>query len=134
MFDSNNLRIFNRVGTPNHSRDHDQAQKQIASYGATTLDDADGVFGQLIRYEPNSENTISLSGKRPNVFRNGRYINIGPSGAIFSNNYLNQADRAAQLTALRSTMQGRAYPDKTGDLFKASVRVDEIAQASKLAG
>lgn len=134
LFDSNNLRIFNRVGTPNHSRDHDQAQKQIASYGATTVDDADGVFGQLIRYEPNSENTISLSGRRPNVFRNGRYINIGPSGAIFSNNYLGQLDRNAQLNTLRSTLQTRSYPDRTADLFKSSVRVDEIAQASKLGG
>ena len=69
LYDSTNLRIFNRVGTPRHSRDHDQAQKQIASYGSTTFDDADGVFGQLIRFEPNSENTISLSGRRPNVFR-----------------------------------------------------------------
>ncbi len=134
LYDSNNLRIFNRVGTPKHSRDHDQAQKQIASYGSTTNEDADGVFGQLIRYEPNSENTISLSGRRPNVFRNGRYINIGPSGAIFSNNYLSQTDRTAQLNALRTMMRNRTYPDRTADLFKAAIRVDEIAQASKTAG
>lgn len=134
LYDSNNLRIFNRVGTSNHSRDHDQAQKQIASYGSTTVDDADGVFGQLIRYEPNSENTISLSGKRPNVFRGGRYINIGPSGAIFSNNYLSTLDRNSHLNALRSMMQSRTYPDRTADLFKAAIRVDDIAQASKTGG
>lgn len=113
LYDSNNLRIFNRVGTPKHSRDHDQAQKQMASYANTTIDDADGVYGQLIRYESSSESTISLSGRRPNVFRGGRYINIGPSGAIFSNSFLSQKDRDATLGALRSIMATRSYPDRT---------------------
>jgi uncharacterized protein (DUF1501 family) len=134
LYDSGNLRIFNRVGTASHSRDHDQAQKKIASYGSTTLSDADGVFGHIIGTEPNSENTISLSGKRPNVYRGGRYINIGPSGAIFSNNYLGTNDRNAHLNALRGIVRTRAYPDATADLFKAAAKVDEIAQASKSAG
>lgn len=134
LYDSNNLRIFNRVGTTNHSRDHDQAQKKITSFESTTLSNVDGFFGRLITTEPLSENTISLSGKRPNVYRGGRYINIGPSGAIFSNNYLSTNDRNAHLDALRNIIRTRSYPDNTADLFRAAARVDEIAQASKSAG
>ena len=106
----------------------------MASYLSTTDDEADGVFGQLVRYEPSSESTISLTGKRPNVFRGGRYINIGPSGAVFSNWYLGDTDRAAHFTALRSMMRARAYPDRSADLFKAAIRVDEIASISKSTG
>ncbi|MDQ1343806.1 MAG: hypothetical protein QG650_526 [Patescibacteria group bacterium] len=69
LWDSNNLRIFNRVGTTKHSRDHDAAAKQIASYGNTTIPDADGVFGQLVKTAGNSIDTISLGNRRPNVFR-----------------------------------------------------------------
>ncbi len=85
LYDSNNLRVFNRVGTNRHSRSHDEAQRQIASYASTTEEEAEGVFGQLIRSEPSSDATISLTGRRPNVFRGGRYINIGPSGAVLTN-------------------------------------------------
>ena len=44
LYDSNNLRIFNRVGTFKHSRDHDAAQKQGTSYENTTLSEDDGAF------------------------------------------------------------------------------------------
>lgn len=76
LWDSNNLRIFNRVGTTKHSRDHDAAAKQIASYNDTTESDADGVFGRIVKNGGNSIDVISLGNRRPNVFRSGRYANI----------------------------------------------------------
>ncbi len=36
--------------------------------------------------------------------------------------------------ALRTIMQARTYPERTGDLFKAAIRVDEIARLSKNGG
>lgn len=59
LYDSENLRIFNRVGTTNHSRDHDAAQKQIASYSNITDMEADGVFGHLVKNANNSIDVIS---------------------------------------------------------------------------
>lgn len=76
LWDSNNLRIFNRVGTTKHSRDHDAAAKQIASYNNTTDADADGVFGRIVKNGGNSIDVISLGNRRPNAFRSGRYANI----------------------------------------------------------
>lgn len=119
LFDSNNLRIFNRVGTPKHSRDHDAAQKQITSYGDTTLSDADGVFGQMIRNHSDDMDTISLTGRRPNVFRNGRYVNIGPSGAIFSHpRGAASLEGVQELSTVRSILAARSYPGSVAGLFK----------------
>ena len=44
LLDSGYLKIFNRVGTPMHSQDHDAAARQIASYGSTTSNTALGLF------------------------------------------------------------------------------------------
>ena len=119
LYDSNNLRIFNRVGTPEHSRDHDAAQKQIASYDSTTFADADGVFGHMIKSHPEDMDTISLTGRRPNVFRNGRYVNIGPSGAIFAHpRGANSLEGIQELSTVRSILNTRIYPASTAGLFK----------------
>lgn len=134
LWDSNNLRIFNRVGTTDHSRDHDAAAKQIASYGNTTLSDADGVFGRLVKDAGNSIDTISLGNRRPNVYRSGRYANIGPSGAILSNGYVSQAEAAAELNVIRDIAGSRAYPGSAGDLFQGAIRIDQVATQSKAAG
>ena len=61
LYDSDNLRIFNRVGTFQHSRDHDAAQKQSTSYSSTTLYEDDGAFGHIVKTEAEGTNTISLS-------------------------------------------------------------------------
>ncbi len=44
LYDAGYLTIFNRVGTPKHSQDHDAAAKQMASYDNTTAATALGVF------------------------------------------------------------------------------------------
>lgn len=37
VYDAGYLRIFNRVGTPEHSRDHNQAQNQSTSFDNTVM-------------------------------------------------------------------------------------------------
>lgn len=114
LYDSNNLRIFNRVGTFRHSRDHDAAQKQSTSYSNTTDSEDDGVFGHIIKSEAERSNTISLSGKRPNIFRNGNYINIGPSGAQFTNYApIATIEKTNQLNLFRDVFATRSYPGDT---------------------
>lgn len=134
LWDSGNLRIFNRVGTTNHSRDHDAAAKQIASYNNTTVADADGVIGELVKTAASSTDAISLGNRRPNVFRSGRYANIGPSGAILSNGYVSQAEATAELNAIRDIAGGRTYPDSAGDVFQGAIRIDQVATQSKASG
>ncbi len=43
-------------------------------------------------------------------------------------------DRTAHFTAMKGTLTNRAYPDRSADLFKAAVRVDEIARVSQASG
>ncbi len=69
LYDNGSLKLFNRVGAPSHSQDHDKAAKQISSYGSTTLGTAHGVFGELIQREFDSMHTISLGAKYPGVYR-----------------------------------------------------------------
>ncbi len=134
LFDSGNLKIFNRVGTTKHSRDHDAAAKQIASYSNVTDAEADGVFGRLVKDSGNSTDAISLGNRRPNAFRSGRYANIGPSGAILSNPYVSTAERDAELTAVRDIANSRSYPGSVADLFKTAIGIDQIAAQSKASG
>lgn len=131
LYDSNNLRIFNRVGTPKHSRDHDAAAKQITSYSNTTLSEDDGAFGHIIKTEIEGSNTISLSGRRPNIFRNGNYINIGPSGAVFTNYApIVTAEKTSQLNLFRDVFASRTYPGNTNNVFKNAAKIDEVATIS----
>lgn len=131
LYDSNNLRIFNRVGTFQHSRDHDAAQKQSTSYSNTTLYEDDGAFGHIIKSESDGSNTISLSGKRPNIFRNGNYINIGPSGAIFTNHApIATAEKTNQLNLFRDVFATRSYPGTSHNVFRNAAKIDQVATAS----
>lgn len=135
LYDSNNLRIFNRVGTFQHSRDHDAAQKQITSYSNTTVYEDDGAFGHIIKTEADSSNTISLSGKKPNIFRGGNYMNIGPSGAVFTNYApIATTEKTSQLNLFRDVFANRSYPGKTNEVFKNAARIDEVALASVTRG
>lgn len=63
------MKFFNRVGTLRHSQDHSAASYQMSSYGNTTDERADGIFGHLIARETSSLNTISLGARLPNVYR-----------------------------------------------------------------
>ena len=131
LYDSNNLRIFNRVGTFQHSRDHDAAQKQSTSYSSTTTYEDDGVFGHIVKTEAEGSNTISLSGKRPNIFRNGNFINIGPSGSVFTNYApIANAEKTSQLNLFRDVFASRTYPGKAGDVFRNAAKIDQVATTS----
>lgn len=131
LYDSNNLRIFNRVGTFKHSRDHDAAQKQSTSYSSTTLYEDDGVFGHIVKAEAEGSNVISLSGKRPNIFRNGNFINIGPSGAVFTNySPISTPEKTSQLNLFRDVFATRTYPGESSGVFKNAARIDEVATTS----
>lgn len=131
MYDSNNLRIFNRVGTIKHSRDHDAAQKQSTSYSNITAYEDDGAFGHIIKTEAEGSNTISLSGKRPNIFRNGNYINIGPSGAQFTDYApIANTEKTSQLNLFRDVFANRTYPGTSGGVFKNAAKIDEVATTS----
>lgn len=131
LYDSNNLRIFNRVGTFQHSRDHDAAQKQSTSYSSTTTYEDDGVFGHIVKTEAEGSNTISLSGKRPNIFRNGNFINIGPSGSVFTNYApIANAEKTSQLNLFRDVFASRTYPGAAGDVFRNAAKIDQVATTS----
>lgn len=95
----------------------------------------DGAFGHLIKTEAESSNTISLSGRKPNIFRNGNFMNIGPSGAIFTNYApIATTEKTSQLNLFRDVFANRSYPGKTNEVFKNAAKIDEVAVASVARG
>jgi len=96
-----------------------------------TLSEDDGAFGHIIKTEMEQSNTISLSGKRPNIFRNGNYINIGPSGATFTNYApIATTEKINQLNLFRDVFASRTYPGTTHGVFKNAAKIDEVAAIS----
>lgn len=81
--------------------------------------------------ETDGSNTISLSGKRPNIFRNGNFINIGPSGAVFTNYApIANTEKTSQLNLFRDVFATRSYPSTTYGVFKNAAKIDEVATTS----
>ncbi len=61
LLDQGYLKIFDRVGTPLHSRNHDEAQQKMASIDNTARNAAGiGIIGELTAYEPDALNTVVL--------------------------------------------------------------------------
>lgn len=68
QFDNGNLKIFNRVGTSLHSRDHDQAQRQMVSID-NTVTGGKGILGALSEFDPDSSNIYVMGNKQPNILQ-----------------------------------------------------------------
>ncbi|MBP9779822.1 DUF1800 family protein, partial [Candidatus Gracilibacteria bacterium] len=131
LFDAGYLKIFNRVGAYEHSQDHDAAAKQISSYSNTTDATDEGLFGHLVRKEFESSHTISLGAKLPNIYRGGRYMNLG--GNVILNNPLNNS-MSSHMTLLSQLVQLRQFPGNTRSLFQDAGRISDIAKLSLAQG
>jgi uncharacterized protein (DUF1501 family) len=129
LYDQWYLKIFNRVWAYRHSNDHDAAAKQISSYDNTTALSAEWAFGHMVKEEFESSHTISLGSKLPNIYRAGRFVNLGWSVIL-----VNPLDQSGQLKAHMDAMQNitlsRSYPSNTRNLFKDAGRISEIAKMS----
>ncbi len=136
LFDAGDLRIMNRVGAPNHSRAHDAAARQIASKYASQSVNTPWVIGDIIRHEPDVLKNIVLSGAKPRVYQDGRFLSIWGNSALYKNNFWpqNTLDRTYQIETMKNIVSQRPYPWTLQDLFTNSVMVNEVWTDSKNAG
>lgn len=137
VFDEGLLKIFNRVGTSNHSRDHNQAQQQIVSIDNTTTGGM-GLLGKLSQYETNSSNLLVMGTKRPNILQGGTYVNLGASDNRIANSNpygrLNTNQKNQQVSLLMNSFSGRTYPGKTKGSYADSLKVSDVASISVAQG
>ncbi|MDD5213258.1 MAG: DUF1800 family protein [Candidatus Gracilibacteria bacterium] len=130
LYDNGELRVFNRTGTKDHSRDHDQASKAVQSCDSFTQTNVDGSFGKFIKNEVPS-NTMVIGNSKPYALRGGKYINIGAGGNILNNERLSTDKKTQMLNTLRTIGNSKTYPGNTAGTFKDAVTIDAIGTTAK---
>lgn len=127
-FDSWELRIVNRVWTPNHSRWHDTAAIQVASQKALQTVWTPGLIWELIKNETNPLNHIVLWTNKPPIYTNWKYINIGWWSILYKNNIsgTTQAEKDYQILTIKRILNSRQYPEKTTSNFTNSITLDTV--------
>jgi uncharacterized protein (DUF1800 family) len=132
LLDGGYLKIFNRVGTENHSQDHNQAQVHMASYDNTT--DGQWLVGELTRYDSHAINTLVMGSRRPFIFQGGNYVNIGygDNRIMNTNPYgrLNTNQRNQQVNLRTLSMTGRTYPGDVGKIYEDALRIHNVSNLS----
>lgn len=132
-YDSNNLRIVNRVWTPKHSRWHDTAAIQVTSERWLETAWTPSIIGKLIENESDATKSVVLWNNSPNIYSNWNYLNIWWNSSIYTNywNWLTASWKTAQLNTIKSILNSRSYPWTSSNLFKWSVTIDTVANTSK---
>lgn len=131
LYDNDYLRLFNRTGTKDHSRDHDQASKAVQSCDGFTINNVDGTFGKFIKNEAPS-NTMVIGNSKPYTLRNWKYINIWSSGNVLNNEKLSWDKKTQMLNVIRNIWVSKQYPGNTYWTFKDAVTIDQIWVTAKL--
>ncbi len=130
-FDNWDLRIINRVWTPNHSRAHDSAQIQVASKNGSQSVWAPGLIWELIKNDPNPLNNIVLWTSRPPIYTNWNFINIGQNSIKYKNNTWTTTndEKTYQINTLKDILNNRQYPLDSKSTFKNSIVLDNVANS-----
>lgn len=132
FYDEWTLRIVNRVWTPNHSRAHDSAWRQIASFENNDYQESNWLYWKLISTDEDSSKTIVFWWAKPNIFRNWNYINIWYSSLDYKNYWsLNTKQKDQQLTLIKNILNQIDYSDSIKNVFKWSLKLDQVAIVSK---
>ena len=132
LYNAWNLKVINRVWTPNHSRWHDSASRKITSIDDTYEWDK-WIFWDLIS-EENPSKTIVLDGwAKPSIFRNWKYMWIWSSALYkitYWDTYINADEREYKISTLKDILQNRNYIWEFWETFKNSAVIDDVARES----
>ncbi len=132
LYNKWNLKVINRVWTPNHSRWHDSASRKI-----TSIDDTyewnKWIFWDLISEEDAWKTVVLDWWAKPAIFRNWKYMWIW-SSALYKiinwNTYVNNDEREYKITTLKDILKNRNYVWTFWETFKNSAVIDDVARES----
>ncbi|MDD3144606.1 MAG: DUF1800 family protein [Candidatus Gracilibacteria bacterium] len=133
LYDSGNLKLINRVGTPDNSRGHDTASQKITSVDNSSDILDDGIIGNFIKDEDYTK-TIVMGGYNPLIFRGGNYLNIGTNAYFNMYDSTNAAFRIHKRDLLKDILDNRTYPGNAKNVFKNAVTISNVALNSYNAG
>lgn len=132
LYDSNNLRVINRVWTPDHSRGHDSASRKVTSLNNLYGED-DWIFGHFIKNEDSSKTIVLNWSTKPLIFRWGRYMWIGWDATFiinYSYNPISWDEREYKVNVLKELLENRDYSGSYWNTFVNSSVIDSVAKKS----
>jgi uncharacterized protein (DUF1501 family)/uncharacterized protein (DUF1800 family) len=128
LFDTGDLKLINRIGTPDHSRWHDSASRKMASVYNEYGSDADGIIGHFIKNEdPLKTLTLWRSGYE---FRWGQTLNVWSDGLYRISDSTNTDFRLHTIDTIKDIYNTRTYPENLDFIFKNWVSIASVAEAS----
>lgn len=130
LYDNWNLTIINRVWTPDHSRWHDSASRKITSLNNLYDETDEWIIGHFIQNEDFSK-TVVMWGYDPLIFRWGNYLNIWNNAYFNISDYTNNNYRDYKKETLKEILNNRSYNNKTNDVFKNSVTINNVSIESQ---
>ena len=129
LYDSWDLKIFNRVGTPSHSRAHDTASRKMTSAYSQWNLEAPWILWEFIKNEDPLK-TVQLWWDKWLVFRWGQYLQIWNDGLFRVDDSTNNDFRIHKLTTLKKIYNQRNYPEKLDFVFKNGAYIWNVAETS----
>jgi len=126
LFDSWDLKIINRVWTPEHSRWHDTASQKITSLNNTYDIEDYWIVWNFIKNEDYSK-TIVLWWYKPLIFRWWNYLNIWSNAYFYIRDNTNNDFRDYKKQYISDLLNSREYPSNSWDVFKNAVTINNVA-------
>lgn len=130
LYDSWNLRVINRVGTPDHSRWHDSASRKITSLNNLYSEEDEWIFWHFIQNEDVSKTIVLDWWTSPSIFRNWNYMWIWAS-ALFTVDLWDTNNKNYKINTLKDILENRNYNWIFWEVFKNSSKIDSVAKESK---
>ncbi len=129
LYDNWDLKIFNRVGTPEHSRAHDTASRKMASAFSQWSLEAPWILWEFIKTEDPLK-TVQLWWDKWLVFRWWQYLQIWNDWLFRVDDKTNNDFRIHKLTTLKNIYNQRNYPEKLDYVFKNGAYIWNVAESS----
>lgn len=132
LYDSWNLKIINRIWTPDHSRGHDSASRKVTSID-NTYEGWKWIFWDFISEEDPSKTIVLAGSTKPSILSNWNYMWIG-SSALFkiasSSTSISTDEKEHKITILKDLLINRSYVWTFWETFKSSAIIDSVARDS----
>ncbi len=132
IYDEWNLKIFNRAGTPYHSRAHDSAQRAMSSQKSLFESSGDGFIGWFTKDEDPIK-TVALSNGWQ-ALRWGNFLNIWSNAYFQIRHSVSGNLQEYRLNTLRDIYETRVLSPGSSDTFRNAIKVDQISRDSQAAG
>ena len=129
LFDTWDLKIFNRVGTPNHSRAHNVASMEISSAYNQRRVWTTWILWEFIQNE-NPLKTVQLWWDKALVFREWQYLQIWNDWLFRVEDKTDDDFKIYKFNTLKKIYNQRNYPEDLDYVFKNWAYIWSIAESS----